>query len=272
MARTVIRESQVLDSDFASEEEVEARFIQHDNESIHLPPASSRDSDKFLKFDGSDYIWSVVSSSGTSLPDQTGNNGKYLRTDGNNAYWDSVQTTDPNDLLPTPSNGNQILKSNDNEEWVIVDADDPVEGLTVIALPYYWDENRKKYLDNQISRKVFYENGTRKRRRYLNYIPEIKSNDIPFRIYDNESYCLVNAEYHTENDNSGKVMEIRDEADNKKVLATVNLGSTSTNNFFIDDIDIVFSAGMDISVYVKGKSLDNPTLVLGLRKIWTPDV
>jgi hypothetical protein len=271
MARTVIRGQQVLDGDFASEAEMEERFNQHNTDTLHLPTAvPGTDDNKFLEFNGTDYIWSTVSSSGPALPSQTGNDGKYLRTDGINTYWDAVQTTDPNELLPTPLNGNQILKSNDDGEWVIVDADDPVDGLTVIALPYYWDETRQKYLDNQLTRVVFYENGNDRRRRYLNYIPEIRSDDIPFRIYDNESYCLVNAEYHTEDLESGQVMEVRDVADNENVLATVNLGATDTNNFFIDNVDITLTAGMDIAVYVMDTRLDNPTLVLGLRKIWTP--
>lgn len=174
------------------------------------------------------------------------------------------------DFLPTGTDDNQILKTNSNNEWVTVKADDPVEGLTVIALPYYWDEVRQKYLDNQLLRVVFYENGDSRRRRYLNYIPEIRSNDIPFRIYDNETYCLVNAEYHTENEATGVVMEIRDIADNNRTLGSVNLGDVPTSNFFIDSVDINLTEGMDVAAYITNTRLDNPTLVLGLRKIWTP--
>ena len=142
--------------------------------------------------------------------------------------------------------------------------------MTVIALPYHWDEARQKFLDNQLTRVVFYENGTDKRRRYMNYIPEIRSDRVPFKIYQNEEYCIVNAEYYTSDSNSGEVMEIRDMANSAQSLATVNLGSSSTDNFFIDELNISLLEGIELAGYILDTRLDNPTLVLGLRKIWTP--
>jgi hypothetical protein len=172
--------------------------------------------------------------------------------------------------LPPATDENQILKSDSNNEWKVVRADDPVEGLTVIALPYYWDEARQKFLDNQLVRVTFYENGTGKRRRYMNFIPEIRSDRVPFKIYQNESYCIVNAEYYTTDTNSGQVMEIRDMADSASALATVNLGSTPIDNFFIDTLNISLLEGVELAGYILNTKLDNPTLVLGLRKIWIP--
>jgi hypothetical protein len=170
--------------------------------------------------------------------------------------------------LPPATEGNQIVKSNDDNEWVVVAADDPVEGLTVISLPYYYDELRGKYLDNQLVRVVFYENGTDRRRRYMNYIPEIRSDRVPFKIYDNEKYCIVNAEYYTTDQESGEVIEVRDMAAGAAALATVNLGDTATDNFFIDTVDITLNEGVELAARIMDTRLDNPTLILGLRKVW----
>lgn len=61
MARTKIRERQVLDSDFASEVELEERFTLHNSESIHLPEGIQGTNDnQFLKFDGKDYVWTDI--------------------------------------------------------------------------------------------------------------------------------------------------------------------------------------------------------------------
>jgi len=176
-------------------------------------------------------------------------------------------------LLPTPVEDNQILKSYDDNgtlKWKIVAADDPVEGLTVISLPYYWDDVRGKYLANQSIKINFYENGTGKRRRYMNYIPEIRSNRVPFKVQNNEEYCLVSAEYYTTDENSGSVMEIRDISDGVDTLATVDLGSNATDYFYIDTLNIDIKSGVWLAGRILSTSLDNPVLVLELRKVYTP--
>jgi len=243
MARTKIKESQVLDSDFASEEEmseyVAEKITDHENKTTHVPEALSPDNDnQYLKFDGTNYIWS------------------------------SQLVDDPNDLLPEPAEENMILKSNPDKEWVTVRADDPEEGLKVIALPYYWDEDRQKYLDNTMIRVVFYSNTSNERKKYMKYVPQIKSDKIPFKIYDNESYCIVQAEYATTDENSGKVIDIRDVSGSANTLAVVNLGSAETDHFFINNIDITLNSGVYLAAYIRNTSLDNPVLILGLRKIW----
>ena len=173
-------------------------------------------------------------------------------------------------ILPEATSDNQILKSDDNNEWKVVKADDPIEGLTVISLPYYWDEDRQKYLANQSIKINFYENGTRKKNRYMNYIPEIRSNRVPFKIQDNEDYCLVAAEYYTTDENTGKVMEVRDISDGVDVLATVNLGSTASDYFYVDTLDISLASGVWLAGRILGTQLDNPVLILELRKVYIP--
>lgn len=278
MARTKIRESQVLDEDFTTEDELEERFNQHNDDKLHPPKAT--DSDTYLKFDGTDYVWSTVSSS-SSLPDQTDQDGKYLRTDGSNAYWDSVQTTDPNDLLPEPDDENMILKSNSDKEWVMVRADDPEEGLKVIALPYYWDDERQKFLDNTMIRVIFYSDTTNEKNKYMKYVPEIRCDRIPFNVYPNESYCITQLEYATSDENNGEVMDIRNITETNdggwgssatyENIFTLDIGDDDIAQLFVDGLDYTIDEGDGLGVYIKGTSLDNPVLIVGLRKIWIPE-
>ena len=228
MAKTLIREVQVLDSDFLSEQEFADAMgipggvapLDENNKvpTIHLPPIE-----------------------------------------------------DISTILPTATEPNLIIKSDSNNDWIVVPADDPDEGLKVIALPYYYDEVRQKYLDNQLIRVVFYENGDNIRNRYLNYIPEIRSDRVPFRIYQNEQYCIVNAGYYATNSESGNILTLLDTANGNNTLANVTLGA-ATDTFFIDTLNIDLLAGTDLAVYANNIRLGNPTLILGLRKIWTPEV
>ena len=117
---------------------------------------------------------------------------------------------------------------------------------------------------------TFYENGTDKRRRYLNYIPEIRSNSVPYKIYTGNRYCIVSAEYYSSDTSTGEIMEIRDMANNANAIASVQLGTTPSSNFYIDNLDIELDEGVELAGYILDTRLDNPTLVLGLRKIWTP--
>lgn len=55
-----------------------------------------------ISTDGTNLIWTTVSS-GSSLPDQTGNNGKYLTTNGSTASWATV--TIPSGIVTTSDVG-----------------------------------------------------------------------------------------------------------------------------------------------------------------------
>jgi hypothetical protein len=108
MARTVIRERQVLDSDFASEVEMEEKFNQHKADTLHPPAAvPGTDDGMYLKFDGTNYVWSeaIPDTGDGGLPSQTGNEGKVLGTDGNTAYWRDMGEDGWNDLTAPLSAG-----------------------------------------------------------------------------------------------------------------------------------------------------------------------
>jgi len=249
MARTKIRESQVIDTDFASEEEMETRFEQHIADNLH--PPKSTDSDTFLKYDGENYIWSTL------------------------------QSSDPNNLLPEPDEENMILKSNSDNEWIMIKADDPEEGLKVIALPYYWDEDRQKYLDNTMIRVIFYSDSTYEKNKYMKYVPEIKCDRIPFKIYPNESYCIIQLEFAVSDETNGKVMDIRNITKTNKGgwgnsaeyenIFTLDIGDDDIAQLFVGGLDYTLDEGDGLGVYIKNTSLDNPVLIIGLRKIWIPE-
>jgi hypothetical protein len=234
MARTVIRERQVLDSDFASEEELEARILVHEENTLHVPEALSPDNDnQYLKFDGTNYVWS----SQIPIPNPNNDDQKILRYDA----------------------------ASDSIVW-INQAD-----IQTIALPYYWDEDRQKYLDNQIIRVMFSRSGTNRTNTYMRYADGISSSKFPYELRTGEDSCLVSFEYSTTDKNSGKVIEVRDINDNKKVLATLNLGSTDVDYAYSENLNIDFAAGVAISAYIKSTSLDNAVFVLGFRKIYNPE-
>jgi len=243
MARTKIRESQVLDGDFASEQEmddyVSAKISEHIEDAIHAPAAISPDMDNFfLKFDGTDYVWSEAVAGGVTIPDPDPelDDQKILRYDG----------------------------TNDVIEWI-----DQAD-IKTIALPYYYDEDREKYLDNQIVRVMFSRSGTNRRNTYMRYADGIASSKFPYELRTGENMCLVSFEYSTTDTNSGKVIEVRDENDDRNVLVSLNLGSADVSYAYNENLNIDFSEGTAISAYILGTSLDNSVFVLGFRKIYYP--
>jgi hypothetical protein len=256
MAKTRIKHTQVLDSDFASEAEM-AEFV-----------ASKI----------SEYDESII-----TVPEITGEEVKFLKYDGSNYVWDDVNTTDPNKLLPAVSEENQILKSNSNGDWVIVAADDPVEGLTVMALPYYYDSVREKYLGNEVIRVANYISGSGREDEYQYYIPGIRSCAMPFNIFEGEKYCLVGLEYNSENAKSGEILEYRTITGSTsgafggttyeyETLGTLDLGSDEVTEKYIDNLDIVLEAGTKLCSYLlEDVDVDNPAIIMMLRRIWEPD-
>ena len=211
MARTKIREQQVIDADFASELEAQ-QFINdaillHEQSGIHVPkPDPLLDDTKILRYDS-------------------------------------------------------ILDS-----YVLI----PQADIKTIALPYYWDDVRKKYLDNQVQRVMFYKNGTNKMNTWMNYAPAITSSNFPFEIRQGEDSCLVSFEYSTTDLNTGTVIELRDKNNDDLALASLNLGTTPVDYLYNNNLNIDFNAGIAIASRILGTTLDNSVLVLGFRKIYNP--
>lgn len=186
-------------------------------------------------------------------------------------------------LLPTPLEENQILKSYTNDgtlAWKVVKADDPQEGLTVIALPYYWDEARQKYLDNNTIRVINYVNTNGAEDEYMYYVPGIRSCVMPFNVFEGEKYCLVGLEYNAASEANGPIIEMRNITGKSSsgwgnieyeynVLYTVDLGTEDTFELRITDIDAILDSGSKLSSYLlEDVDIDQPAMIMILRRVW----
>ena len=186
-------------------------------------------------------------------------------------------------LLPVPGEENQILKSYTNADgelaWKIVKADDPVEGLTVIALPYYWDDARGKYLDNNVVRVVNYTSSNGAEDEYLYHIPGIRSCVMPWGVFEGEKYCVVGMQFNTENECSGEVLELRNITGSSSsgfggttyeydTLYTLDVGDATTETLKLD-VNVELVAGSKLSSYMLADvDADKPAMVMILRKVW----
>ena len=189
-------------------------------------------------------------------------------------------------LLPAPEEENMILKSytNDDDEikWKVVKADDPQEGLTVIALPYYWDEDREKYLDNQVVRIVMYKDGDTDDE-WIYYIPNVRSDRVPYKLFEGETMCIVGYEMSMSEAANGEVAEIRNITGYEEglfgsktaeydTLHVIDLGDddVDTKNDMTLNIDV--EAGFLLSAYVlEDADLEDPVISILMRKVWEVD-
>ena len=186
-------------------------------------------------------------------------------------------------LLPAPEEENMILKSyvNDDDEikWKVVKADDPQEGLTVIALPYYWDEDREKYLDNQVIRVVMYKDGNADDE-WIYYIPNIRSDRVPYKLFPGETMCIVGYELSMSDTASGEVIEIRNITGYEEgvfgsktaeydVLYTIDLGDDEVDTQIDMTLNIDADPDYMLSAYALADAdLDDPVMTILLRKVW----
>jgi len=187
-------------------------------------------------------------------------------------------------LLPTPEEDNQILKSwvNDDDElaWTVVAADDPEEGLKVIALPYYWDEDREMYLDNNVVRVVNYINSNGCEDEYLYHIPGIRSCVMPWGVFTGEKYCVVGLQFNTENTTTGEVLELRNITGSSSstlggttyeydTLYTLDVGSDDVSETLKEDLAVLLDEGFKLSSFMLDDAdADKPAMVMMLRKVW----
>ena len=195
-------------------------------------------------------------------------------------HIDDYHTADG--LLPAPEEDNMILKSyeNDDEElaWKTVVADDPDEGLTVIALPYYWDEDRQKYLDNQTVRVTVYMSGNADDE-WLYCIPRIRSDSVPYKMLDSDKMCITEVQFFTSEKTSGDVIEIRNitgyissvwgrKTALYDTIYTVSLDDT-TDTYVDSSVDIDLEGDISLGGYaIDGADLEDPVCIVIMRKVW----
>ena len=242
MARTRIREQQVLDTDFESEDEATQRLNAHVNAFAHAPVAvAPADTNLYLKFDGTNYTWSAAVAGGSIIPDPDpiADDQKILRYDG------------PSDTV----------------NWI-----DQAE-IQTIALPYHWDATRNKFLGNELIRVMFSRYGTNKRNTYMYYADRISSNSVPFKLREDwttTDFCLVSADWTTSDSNSGtNIIKVQDKNDGNYTIWQMDLANSTKDEYFGDlDVDVWGDSWM--RVRINGTTVSNSVLVLGIRQVYVP--
>lgn len=171
------------------------------------------------------------------------------------------------------SDGTLIHDEIIDENLIEIDAENDRETRTlksiVQAAAFYFDEVRGLYLDNQLTRIVMYENGSGHKNKYLNYIPQVRSNMVPYRISSTESFIITDLQFDRTIATSGDVLEIRDiSTTTPTVLYTLNVPVDEITTIHTD-LNITLPSNAEIALYVGDIRHDNPSVVIGLRKIWT---
>lgn len=136
----------------------------------------------------------------------------------------------------------------------------------VSSASFFLDDATGLFLDNQLTRIIFYENGTGHKTKFLNYIPQIRSNVVPFRVSLTESFMLQSLQLDRTNLTVGALLEVINIQDDSVLYSVVN--TVSELYTVIEDINVTIPSGAELAVYVNDIRLDNPSVVIGLRKIW----
>ena len=131
----------------------------------------------------------------------------------------------------------------------------------------YYDVATEKFLTHQEYKLPFYLNGNRKRNTYMNYKPRIRSSKIPYEMLTNDEFMVMRAEMYTSDSNSGNLFSIRDKHDGYSELFNIDVGSSSTNKYVRNDINVTISPGMGICARVLNTRVDNPIVILTLKRI-----
>lgn len=134
------------------------------------------------------------------------------------------------------------------------------------ALPYYYDEARELYLSQQVFKIPFYLNGIVKKQ-YMNYMPDIRSSSVPYRLISDNLFCLVGFEFYMATETSGLLMEVRDENSNYASILSIST-STLVNQVFNNEVNITLPLDTGLCVFAEDNSLNDPVLILSTRRIY----
>lgn len=131
----------------------------------------------------------------------------------------------------------------------------------------YYDDSTGQYLSYQEYKVPFYLNGNDKRNTYLNYIPRIRSSKVPYKILTSDSFVIVRAELYSSDKNSGKLISIRDKAQGYDEIFYLDVGSTAVDEYVIDGLNYTVGNGVELCARVLGTKMNNPVVILTLRRI-----
>ncbi len=131
----------------------------------------------------------------------------------------------------------------------------------------YYDDSSGELLSYQEYKIQFYLDGANKKNSYMNHIPQIPSSDVPYKILGSSDYLIIRAEIYSTDSNSGKLFSIQDKANGYSEIFGIDVGSTSVDEYIIDNLSYPISNGMQIVCRVLNTRVDNPVVILTMRRI-----
>ncbi len=131
----------------------------------------------------------------------------------------------------------------------------------------YLDPISGEYLSYQEYKVPFYLSGNGKRNTYMNYIPQIRSSKVPYKILSTDDFLITKVETYSSDTNSGKLFSIRDKANGYAEIFYIDVGETAIDEYLIEDLQYTVTNGMELTCRVLGTRVDNPVVILTMRRI-----
>jgi hypothetical protein len=131
----------------------------------------------------------------------------------------------------------------------------------------YLDPNSGEYLSYQEYKIPFYLSGNGKRNTYMNYIPQIRSSKVPYKILSTDDFMITKVETYSSDTNSGKLFSVRDKANGYDEIFYIDVGGTAVNEYLIEGLQYTVVNGMQLACRVLGTRVDNPVVILTMRRI-----
>ena len=138
----------------------------------------------------------------------------------------------------------------------------------ISANNFYYDATRNKYLGLDTIEVSFYLDGTNKKNQFMFQIPNVTSNTMPYRLF--EDYVLIGAEYYTLNTTASgaDVFAIKNNANGSNLLILSNTLASPVTEFYNVNYDVTIPANTRISCAVLNVGVDAPVVKIYLKKTY----
>jgi hypothetical protein len=131
----------------------------------------------------------------------------------------------------------------------------------------YLDENSGQYLSYQEYKIPFYLSGNGKKNSYMNYVPQIRSSKVPYKILSEDDFMITKVETYSSDTNSGKLFSVRDKANGYDEIFYIDVGSDPVDEYLAEGLQFVVTNGMELTCRVLGTRVNNPVVILTMRRI-----
>ena len=189
---------------------------------------------------------------------------------GGVATQDELDAHQNNNLIhlpePDSSNNKMIPRYDDSSKSIVWTKQAELE---TVALPYYYDSSRNKYLSNETMVALFYKGGTGLHNTALYHVSDISSYTIPFKLFNSDhDYCIIWYDMHTTNDVEGDRLIKVVRRDTKDELFAAGISPKGSDSH--EDLDIEIPGDVGISATILDTKLNNPYISVGLKLIYNP--